>query len=249
MGPPGWPRGSVWGPTRPPRSRSVRTISASPCPFTFTRYPVGSRLYVEDLNGGANHVELFSSSTTEEWPAGWHQGKLIVALGVNAQSENPGEYFVWGHGYHIVDSSTGRRIAAVCDGIDSFYPPVPAGTLCTNGDMSETATWDGQQTPLRPTGNCVNVNGPLSPDGTRVAARISVNGNCGVNSVSLVNLKGGVDATPGDRRAPGLGGRHPRGGKERLAGLLDLRYAGAFQHPRPGTRLLRWRASGRALSN
>src|ERR1700738_106123 len=47
----------------------------------YTRWPVSTRLYVEDLNGGANHVELFSSSTVLEWPAGWHNGALVMAIG------------------------------------------------------------------------------------------------------------------------------------------------------------------------
>jgi hypothetical protein len=40
----------------------------------YTRYPVSTRLYVEDLHGGTNHVQLFYSSNVMEWPIGWHAG-------------------------------------------------------------------------------------------------------------------------------------------------------------------------------
>jgi hypothetical protein len=54
----------------------------------YTRYPVSTRLYVEDLIGGGNHVELFSSPTVLEWPAGWHNGSLVMAVGLNAHPQN-----------------------------------------------------------------------------------------------------------------------------------------------------------------
>src|SRR5205807_6911088 len=37
------------------------------------------RLYVQDLHGGANHVEIFSSQHAWVWPVGWHAGKLVLA--------------------------------------------------------------------------------------------------------------------------------------------------------------------------
>ena len=191
----------------------------------FNRYPVGTRLYVEDVNGGGNHVELFSSATTMEWPVGWHAGKLVVAMGVNVQPQNSGEFFMWGHGYHVIDATSGQRIVSVCDGIDSYFPPVPAGTLCTNAPVDETATWEGKETPVKQVGTCV-VNGPLSPDGTRVGARISSNGNCGVSAVSLVNLSGGIEATPATGSPQGwLDGTHlvvgsADGGQPEAAGTI-----------------------------
>jgi hypothetical protein len=51
------------------------------------QYPVTTRLYVEDLATGSSHLELFSG-TVLEWPVAWYQGKLVVAVGINAQPQS-----------------------------------------------------------------------------------------------------------------------------------------------------------------
>ena len=48
----------------------------------FTRYPVSASLFVEDLNGSANHVELYPSRQVLEWPVGWHNGSVVMGYGL-----------------------------------------------------------------------------------------------------------------------------------------------------------------------
>jgi len=130
----------------------------------YTRWPVSTRLYVEDLNGGANHVELFSSSTVLEWPAGWHNGALVMAIGRNAPPQNSGEWFERGHGYHVADARTGNTIRTLCNGSDSYIPESPAGTVCVQYPNASVLSWDGSSRPAPKDGTCA-MWGPLSPDG------------------------------------------------------------------------------------
>jgi hypothetical protein len=40
----------------------------------------GMRLYVEDLQGGGHHVDIFDSKTVAEFPIGWTGGNLVLAV-------------------------------------------------------------------------------------------------------------------------------------------------------------------------
>jgi hypothetical protein len=163
----------------------------------YTRYPVSTRLYVEDLNGGGNHVELFSSPTVLEWPAGWHNGNLVMAIGLNARPQNAYEGFLRGHGYHVADAQSGARIRSLCDGGDSSVPESPAGTVCYQSQKATVVSWDGSSRPVAQAGLCA-VAGPLSPAGM-MATRIVTypDGSCGGGStVYLVKADGSQDTHP-----------------------------------------------------
>jgi hypothetical protein len=75
------------------------------------------RLYVEDLKGGAHHVELFTSTTTYVVPVGWHDGDLVLGVsqatfgqGGPAATLNPFD----AGSYHVVSAATADRQATVC---------------------------------------------------------------------------------------------------------------------------------------
>jgi hypothetical protein len=71
--------------------------------FTLTHV----RLYVEDLAGGAHHIDLFSSNSDFVWPVGWHGGNVVVAVGPPAvQNPAPNPYSAFG-GYRLIDPGTG----------------------------------------------------------------------------------------------------------------------------------------------
>jgi hypothetical protein len=162
----------------------------------YTRYPVGTRLYVEDLTGGGNHVELFSSKNVLEWPAGWHNGRLVIAIGLNAQPQNRYEGFMRGHGYHIADAQTGTRLLSLCDQIDSFVPESPAGTVCVNAPNASVVTWDGASRSTPKDGTCGKW-GPLSPAGV-MANRVksTADGGCTGGDLFLVRADGSQDTRP-----------------------------------------------------
>ncbi|HEX2647808.1 MAG TPA: hypothetical protein VHO95_11325 [Candidatus Dormibacteraeota bacterium] len=132
-------------------------------------YPAKTRIYVEDLAGGGNHVELFSSTTVIEWPVGWHDGHLVIAAGINAQPQNAWDGFVYGvDGYHVADAATGVRLATVCGGgYEASQPPVPAGTVCVRYPNYEVSDWTGATRPAPHDAGCGG--GALSPDGSLIA--------------------------------------------------------------------------------
>jgi hypothetical protein len=167
----------------------------------YTRYPVSTRLYVEDLSGGGNHIELFSSTTVLEWPVGWHNGRLIVAVGRNAQPQNAGEWFERGHGYHVADAKTGSRLGSLCDQGDSYIPESPAGIVCSEYPNVSVISWDGASRPAPKDGTCA-MWGPLSPDGVMANRLIAVPGGCtSGDNVFLIKADGTRDSRSLAQRA------------------------------------------------
>jgi hypothetical protein len=133
-------------------------------------FPARTRIYVENLSGGGNHVELFSSGTVMEWPVGWHDGHLVIAVGINAHPQNAYEGFAYGYnGYHVADATTGTRISTVCNGYAALDPPVPAGTVCgsTTGTTYEASDWSGTTRSVPADAGCGG--GAISPDGALIA--------------------------------------------------------------------------------
>lgn len=144
----------------------------------YTSFPVSTRLYVEDLSGGGNHIELFSSTTVLEWPAGWHNGSLVMAIGKNVPPIIGFELFERGHGYHVADANTGVRLQSLCGGGDSYFPESPAGTVCNPGWGLVVFSWDGASRPVPKDGPCDRW-GPLSPAGVMASRSATVGGGCG----------------------------------------------------------------------
>ncbi len=153
-------------------------------------FPVKTRIYVEDLYTGGNHVELFSSSTVFEWPVGWHEGHLVIGVGINAAPQNFWEGFAYNQtGYHVADASTGVRIATICAGGATFGPPVTVGTSCQTGSSYTVSLWSGKTAISIPTGNSCG-GGVVSSDGMVVADR------CSGGPVRFVNQYGEIHITP-----------------------------------------------------
>jgi hypothetical protein len=115
------------------RARAIFAVSADDkriavSVFDWSTRPMKMRIYVEDLAGGGNHVEIFSSTSLYEWPVGWHDGKLVLAGGpALGGSANP--YAAsW---YHLVDAASGNRIAVLAEKqCEAVGPLSAAGTAC-----------------------------------------------------------------------------------------------------------------------
>jgi hypothetical protein len=170
----------------------------------YTRYPVGTRLYVEDLHGGGNHVELFSSATAMEWPAGWHGGHLVMALGNNAPPQQYFDGFAQAYGYHVADAQTGKRLLTLCAGEDATRPESPAGAECVSVPAASIAFWGGgtralplARKPDATSGVC-SLSGPISPAGVVATVIVSSSqGGCGGGPhIFLVTAQGGVGTHP-----------------------------------------------------
>jgi hypothetical protein len=167
----------------------------------YTRYPVSTRLYVENLNGGGNHIDLFSASNVMEWPVGWHAGQLVIALGLNVPPQNLWEGFQPARGYHVADANSGKRLQSLCTGEFSVGIESRAGAVCENYPTASVASWDGSTRTLpkaaRPNstfGDCP-LDGPISTSGVVATTTVSVaQGGCtGGPTIFLVTALGKVD--------------------------------------------------------
>jgi hypothetical protein len=170
----------------------------------YTRYPVSTRLYVEDLRGGTNHVQLFYSASVIEWPVGWHAGRLVMALGIDSPPQNSFDGFEPAFGYHVVNAQTGARLLTLCSGKESYIPESAGGAVCIDLQTGSVTTWDGQahalplaRKPDATSGSC-SLIGPISPAGV-VATNVvsSSQGGCGNGpGMFLVAPSGGISARP-----------------------------------------------------
>jgi len=143
-------------------------------------------------------------TTALEWPLGWHNGRLIVAFGLNVHPQNYFDGFAWGHGYQVLDPATGQSLADVCKGLDAYNPPVPAGVTCVSQPTGEVASWTGTANPEPVVSGCAQ-DGALSPDGSKITSRmVPINGGCGgAPTVSLVALDGSSTPTHAAGNAEG----------------------------------------------
>jgi len=144
--------------------------------FIYTAFPdanyTGMRLYVEDLNDGGHHVDIFSSTTVAEFPVGWTNGHLILAVTnprcCQVQPLNPYDAF----SYHVVDPATGTRLAGLCNNSSVPEGPIePIGAVCSAGGFAPIyQRWDGTtfDAPAAVPNPTQYLNA-ISPDGTRVA--------------------------------------------------------------------------------
>jgi hypothetical protein len=147
--------------------------------------PLDVHMYVEDLAGSSNQVELYTSTTLAEWPVGWHAGKLVVAVGSSDIGTYDNPYAATG--YHVADPATGLRLASLSCARGLL---VAAGTACADG-WCETASvpcvdgtvgkqsWDGTQAPFAiPSGPPPKIFMAfvsavhLSPDGATLACAV-----------------------------------------------------------------------------
>ncbi len=133
----------------------------------------GMRLYVEDLQGGGHHIDIFSSTTAVEFPIGWTDGHLVVAVSstpecCQALPLNP----YAASSYHVVNPDNGDRLVSLCDASYGPSGPVePVGVMCIeHQDGPSFKHWDGS--PFPPP-SAVQLSfqylNALSPDGKRAA--------------------------------------------------------------------------------
>jgi hypothetical protein len=138
----------------------------------FTASGVAIRLYVEDLNGATNHVEIFNSSGAFGlWPIGWHGLDNLVVAKVPSCAQGGGAFCCGPLELHVVDPATAFRRYTL-GGPDCVIAGAasPAGVACevTAGYTTlRTLGWTAGVLGTFP----INGAAPayLSPDGQVVA--------------------------------------------------------------------------------
>ena len=153
---------------------------------------------VEDLAGGGNQVAIYSSAGNAEWPVGWINGSLVLAVGPSQEGQPsgfdpfpaPNPYDATG-GYQLVDPSTGKvldTIPAQC----AYGLLVARGTPCARaGGGVGVRDWDGGTTwYAKSTEANFSTREALSLDGT-VAA------NSSPGSIGLFHNGTKIDTLPG----------------------------------------------------
>ena len=137
----------------------------------FTSSGVALKLYVEDLNGGTNHLDIFTSSGAFGlWPTGWHGTDNLVVAKVPACTQGGGPFSASPLELHVVDPATAIRHftlggpTCVVAGAAS-----PAGVVCEDGSFTRLAVvnWTGSIVRTFPINNAAPAY--LSPDGALVA--------------------------------------------------------------------------------
>ena len=137
----------------------------------FTSTGATTRLYVEDLNGGSNHVDAFSESGAYTlWPTGWHGTNNLVVAKVPACTQGGGPFSAGPLELHVVDPRTAvRRFTVGGPTCVIAGPPSPAGSVCedTTNLGAVVLNWTAG------TVRTFRIGGPafayLSPNGSHVA--------------------------------------------------------------------------------
>jgi hypothetical protein len=137
----------------------------------YTASGVAVRLYVEDLNGGTHHLDLFSSSGPYGLqPIGWHGTNNLVLAKVPACTQGGGPFSAGPLELHVVDPATAvRRFTIGGTNCVIAGAPSPAGAVCetTNGAQASVIDWTANTR----RSFAIKAAGPayLSPDGAIVA--------------------------------------------------------------------------------
>ncbi len=137
----------------------------------FTSAGAAIKLYVEDLNGGSNHVDIYSQSNAFTlWPVGWHGTDNLVVGKVPACTQEGGPFSVSPQELHVVDPATAIRHYTL-GGPDCVVagPPSPAGVVCvdTTASLFKVISWTGGIVKTFPLKTPQRAH--LSPDGGLIA--------------------------------------------------------------------------------
>ncbi len=142
------------------------------------------RAYVEDLDGGGNHRDLYVPAGRVMWPMGWRGDQVVFGL--------DGRNYGWPagacpgcayqpRGYMVFDPATGGLQAVICaygEPADIVRNATPVGILCIENRttfpyiVTTTFGWDGREVRSWITSDGrshVPMRGVLSPNGRTIA--------------------------------------------------------------------------------
>src|SRR2546427_4954891 len=113
----------------------------------FTASGVTFKIYVEDLNGGTNHLDIYGTTgVLGLWPLGWHGPNNLVLAVVKACSQGGGPFCCGPIELHVVDPATALRRYTIGGPTCLIAgPPSAAGAVCedTNFTPASGVNWNG----------------------------------------------------------------------------------------------------------
>ena len=139
-------------------------------------------LYVEDLNGGGHHKQLYTQTGAYTlWPTGWHGMDNLVLAKVPSCTQGGGPGCCGPQEFHVVDPASAVRRFTVGDPTCKLAgAPSPSGVVCETDVQASVLNWTGAAT------RSFSIQGPtpanLSPNGSLVA--ISPSGDTVIQETS-----------------------------------------------------------------
>src|SRR6267142_4795326 len=106
----------------------------------FTASGASTRLYVEDLNGGGNHLDTYSRTGARTlWPIGWRGTNNLVVAVVPSCTQGGGPFCCGMQELHVIDPDTATRRFTLgnLDTCPISGPPSPAGATCESRTVWE----------------------------------------------------------------------------------------------------------------
>src|SRR2546429_204782 len=92
----------------------------------FNSTGASTKLYVEDLDGGGNHLDLFSQTGARTlWPVGWHGTNNLVVAVVASGTQGGGPFCCGPQELHVGDPQHQPRVGNVTNG--SMVPVAAQG--------------------------------------------------------------------------------------------------------------------------
>jgi hypothetical protein len=139
----------------------------------FTASGASTRLYVEDLNGGGHHADIFGQTGGFTlWPTGWHGTNNLIVAKVPSCTQGGGPGTAGPTEFHVVDPATAiRRFTVGGPGCLIAGAPSPAGAVCESDVQATVVTWTAVAT------RAFTIQGftpaYLSPDGSQTATLVN----------------------------------------------------------------------------
>ena len=110
----------------------------------YTTSGASTRLYVEDLNGGGSHLDIYNRTGARTlWPIGWHGINNLVVAVVPSCTQGGGPFCCGIQELHVIDPASATRRFTIGDltACPIVGPASPAGDICWDGAQSKVLNW------------------------------------------------------------------------------------------------------------
>ena len=122
-----------------PDDRRIAVVVAN-----YSTSTASTSLYVEDLNGGGNRLNLFSENGGRSlWAVGWHGTNNLIVAVVPSCTQGGGPFCCGMQELHVVDPATATRrfTLGTWASCPIAGPPSPAGVVCVSGPSFTSGTY------------------------------------------------------------------------------------------------------------